>query len=114
MPIQTHHSCWQAFVFILRESNILEGPDQYLASLLFGEIIAAERNCKEILVPGIPDNGSDMFFLFLIAETPDRQQFSLGSLSFLSLLPIVLIVIILLIFLVLTDHPLHDLHAPLE
>lgn len=55
-----------------------------------------------------------MFFLFFVAESPNRQQLSLWRLCLFAFLPIVLIIVIFLILFVLSYHPLHDLHASLE
>lgn len=42
MPIEAHDSSWQALVFVLREGDILEGPDQDLPGFLFCEVIATK------------------------------------------------------------------------
>ena len=55
-----------------------------------------------------------MFLFLLVAKSPNRQQFSLDTLSLFTLLPVVFIVIIFTVFLILADHPFHDLHTSFE
>lgn len=114
MPVETHDPGWKRFVFILRESDVFERPHQNLSGFLLGEIIAPQRYGEEIFVLGVPDDGSDMFLLLLIVESPNGEEFSLRAVGLFSFLPVVLVVIVSLIFFVLPNHPLHDLHAPLE
>ena len=114
VPVQTHHSSGQTLILVLGESDVLEGPDQDLSCLLLGEVVASKGNGKKILVLGVPTDRSDVLLLLFVAEPPDGQQFSLLALGLLSFLPVVLVVVVLAVFLVLSDHPFHDLHAPLE
>lgn len=55
-----------------------------------------------------------MFLFLLITESPNREQFTLNTLSLFTFLPVVLIIVVFLVLFVLTNHSLHNLHATLE
>ncbi len=82
-----------------------------MTSFLFSEVITSERNCKQIFVFRVPRNRSDMFFLFLIIESPNRKQLTLRSPLFLSFFPIISVVVVFFVLLVLTNHSLHNFHT---
>lgn len=112
VPIQTHHTCGQTLILVFWESDILDRPHQNLACLLFCEVVAAQRNGKQVFVFGIPADRCHMLLLLFVMQSPNWQQLPLRSLLLLAFLPIILVIAIFAILLVLSDHPLHDLHAP--
>lgn len=42
MPVNAHDSSRQAFIFVLWEGDVFEGPNQNLSSFLLGEVVASK------------------------------------------------------------------------